>query len=213
MSLGRARRIGSPKVPRHPGCDSLDTLHRDASLDGEPGSFRGIVTIRRIILFRHAKSDWSAGSESDHDRPLNRRGRSAAPLMGRFLSAVGQVPDRALTSTAVRARTTVELAARAGGWPCPLEPVPELYGASPEGLLELVRSRDDSDESLLLGGHEPTFSGFAGELVGSARIKVPTAAMVRIDLGVATWKEAAFGSGTLVWLVSPKLLSRAGLSP
>lgn len=133
--------------------------------------------------------------------------------MGRFLAGVGQVPDRALTSTAVRARSTVELAVEAGGWACPVERRPELYGATTDGLLALLQGQDDADGSLLLAGHEPTFSAFAGELVGGARIKLPSAAMARIDLAVPGWKEAAPGAGTLVWLVTPKLLSKAGLAP
>ena len=45
--------------------------------------------MKRLILMRHAKSDWSHPGRSDHDRPLNRRGVKAAPAMGAWLIARG----------------------------------------------------------------------------------------------------------------------------
>lgn len=87
---------------------------------------------RRLLLLRHGKSEWGDGGLHDHDRPLKAKGENAARLMGRFLSAVGHAPDRVLTSTATRARRTAEVAAEGGGWQCPVEPVAELYDASPD---------------------------------------------------------------------------------
>ena len=39
-----------------------------------------------LILVRHAKSDWGDPSLPDHDRPLNTRGRSDAPVMAARLA-------------------------------------------------------------------------------------------------------------------------------
>ena len=75
---------------------------------------------KKLILFRHAKSDWDSGAASDHARPLARRGVEAARVMGKFLMSAGEVPDQVLCSTAVRAMATVQLAAKAGGWIVPM---------------------------------------------------------------------------------------------
>ncbi|OYX10305.1 MAG: phosphoglycerate mutase, partial [Rhizobiales bacterium 32-66-8] len=40
--------------------------------------------MRRLILLRHAKSDWPDGI-ADLERPLAARGRAAAPLVGAYL--------------------------------------------------------------------------------------------------------------------------------
>ena len=48
--------------------------------------------MKTLILFRHGKSDWSGGTENDHDRPVSKRGRTAAQVMGRFLTLARQVP-------------------------------------------------------------------------------------------------------------------------
>ncbi|MET0367054.1 MAG: histidine phosphatase family protein, partial [Methylobacterium sp.] len=44
--------------------------------------------MRRLILLRHAKSDRPAGVR-DLERPLNKRGRRAAPVVGERIAAEG----------------------------------------------------------------------------------------------------------------------------
>ncbi len=63
----------------------------------------------RLILMRHAKSSWANVSQADFDRPLNERGRQAAPLMGRWLDEQGLIPDLILCSTARRTQETCDL--------------------------------------------------------------------------------------------------------
>ena len=166
--------------------------------------------MKTLILLRHAKSDWGSSFERDHDRPLNRRGERAANTVGRFLAAASEIPAAVVTSSAVRARTTVELAAKAGDWRCPVEVTETLYEASSEAVLEVLRGRPDAQESVLFAGHEPTWSRLVEQFTGG-RARVVTATMVRIDFPVSHWREVRFGIGILEWLVSPKLLERAGL--
>lgn len=61
-----------------------------------------------VCLMRHAKSDWDHAMLSDHDRPLNERGRRDAPRMARWLAQRGYLPDLILASTAARVRQTIE---------------------------------------------------------------------------------------------------------
>ncbi len=166
--------------------------------------------MKRLYLLRHAKSDWRSGSATDHERPLTARGRRAASTVGRFLTAIGQAPEAIVTSSAVRARSTVEIAATAGGWVCPVAETERLYDSSPDELLAVVRETDEGVRRLLLAGHEPVWSESAGRLIGGGRVRMVTAAVVRIDLAGDGWREAAFGAGTLVWAVTPKLLQRFG---
>ena len=167
--------------------------------------------MKTIILLRHGKSDCSASYGSDHERPLAPRGEQAAQTIGRLLARVGQIPDRVLTSSAVRARETVELAVAAGDWNCPVQIVPEFYGASPESVIERVRREDDGPSSLLIAGHQPTWSTLAGELMGGGMLRFPTAAMARIDLDIKSWSELDRDRGLLVWFLIPRLLAPAGL--
>ena len=166
--------------------------------------------MKSLILLRHAKSDWNTDFQRDHERPINDRGVRASKTVGRFLARAGEVPALVVTSSAVRARTTVELAAQAGEWQTSIEVTGALYEASDEAVLEVIHGLSEDSEGVLLAGHEPTWSSMVQRLTG-ARAKVVTATMVRIDLGVSRWQDVSFGLGTLVWSVSPKLLQRAGL--
>ncbi len=162
--------------------------------------------MKQLLIFRHAKSDWNTACGFDHDRPLARRGIAAAKRMGRYLARLGQVPDRVISSSAVRAWTTVELAAQTGDWPCPLEATGDLYDADSDEVLEIIRGCSDTDSRLLLAGHQPTCSVLAGRLIGRAQMRFPTAAMARIDLPGDRWGSVRWGEGSLIWFVTPKLL-------
>ena len=124
--------------------------------------------------------------------------------MGRVLAAADQVPDLIVTSSAVRARTSVELAHAAGGWTCPIETSDALYDTDATSVLEEIRRLSDSADKVLLAGHEPTWSELAVRLVGGGDLRFPTAALARLDLDVARWRDTTFGSGVLVWLLQPK---------
>lgn len=166
--------------------------------------------MKSVYLLRHAKSDWSSDYSTDHERPLSKRGRRAAATVGRFLAALDQAPEAVITSTAVRARATVELAADAGGWSCPVRHDEALYGGSTSDVLAAVRGAAPEPDRLLLAGHEPTWSTAVEGLAGGGSVRMVTASVARIDLPVESWEQVALGAGTLVWLVTPKLLQRFG---
>ena len=164
---------------------------------------------KKLILFRHAKSDWTSGAASDHARPLARRGMEAARVMGKFLMSAGEVPEQILCSSAVRAVATTQLAAKAGGWIIPVDFRDSLYLPETGSVIEEIRKAPDKLSSLMLVGHEPTWSELASLLIGDARIKVSTGSMLRIDFEATRWSEVKPGSGQLRWLIPPKLLGRA----
>ena len=61
---------------------------------------------KRLIIMRHAKSSWTSGAASDHQRPLNKRGRRAAPLVAARLRDLGWIPDLVIASDSERTRET-----------------------------------------------------------------------------------------------------------
>ncbi|HEY9878126.1 MAG TPA: histidine phosphatase family protein [Leptolyngbyaceae cyanobacterium] len=162
---------------------------------------------KRLILFRHGKSDWDAQFPADHERPVAERGMRAAEVMGKLLAASGQVPDSVVTSSAVRAKTTAEIAAKAGQWTCPLRVTSDLYEATPDQALRVIRQEPDSTNTLMLVGHEPTWSDLTRKLIGGGQITVPTAVLIGIDFELQSWSQVAFGLGTLAWLMPPKFFT------
>lgn len=169
-----------------------------------------IGEVRRLYLLRHGKSDWDAAYGADHERPLAARGREAAKGVGRFLRELGQTPDLVVSSTAVRARSTAEVAAEAGAWNCPVRLSESLYPPSLGALLAEARSTSDEVGRLVLVGHEPTWSGAVSALTGGSAVRMVTAALARLDFHCDRWSQVGEGGATLVWLVTPKVLRAAG---
>lgn len=167
--------------------------------------------MKTLLLMRHAKSDWDAVYSSDHERPLNGRGMRSARLIGSLLADRDQQPDLVITSTAVRARSTAELAAGAGSWGAEIVLEPALYGTGPEGVLEVAAGAPDVDR-LMLVGHQPTWSMVVGLLIGS-RVDLKTANVASIELLIDSWSESPEAIGTLNYLLNPRLFFGSAYDP
>ncbi len=146
--------------------------------------------MKTVILLRHAKSSWADGDLEDHERPLNKRGRSAAPKMGRQLLEAELTPDLVIPSTALRARQTADLVAEASGYEGDVAPVEDLYLAAPSVYLEELARLPEAVQLPLLVGHNPGIGELVGWLTGQ-EVSMPTAALAVIDLEGDSWAEAA----------------------
>ena len=162
--------------------------------------------MKSVILFRHGKSNWNASYSTDHDRPLNSRGIKAAKKMGQYLLDKDQIPDLIISSTAVRAKTTAQLAIKSANWQSKFILERGIYGGSSNYLLELVRSQDDQYTSLCLVGHEPNFSSFISQATGHGYLDFTTANMAKINFNVDIWIKVQFLKGKLEWHQQPKNL-------
>lgn len=146
--------------------------------------------MRTLLLMRHAKSGWDDSGLRDHDRPLNARGESAAPRMGRLLAELGRVPDRVLSSTAVRARRSAELLVEAAGIAVTkLHLLEDLYLAPPSVILEAVARRGGDADTLLVVGHNPGIEELVASLARHPEA-CPTATIAAFRLGIDGWEEA-----------------------
>ena len=162
--------------------------------------------MKSIILFRHGKSNWNAPYDSDHDRPLSKRGIHAAMKMGKFLAESDQIPQLVISSTAVRARTTAELAMKSASWRSQFTLERGIYGGSPDFLLELVHAQDEDIDCICLVGHEPNFSSFISKATQEDYLNFTTANMAKINFEVKNWLQVQFGKGSLEWHQQPKRL-------
>ncbi len=161
--------------------------------------------MKRLLLCRHAKSSWKDPSLADRDRPLNRRGKRDAPLMGERLAARGIRPDALVTSPAKRARKTARHLARKLG--CPrgrIRIVEEIYGATPTVLLQCIHRFDPVWDQVVMVGHNNEFTLLANMLGGLSIGNVPTTGIVCLDFPVSSWQDVEEGKGSLVFFDYPK---------
>lgn len=164
--------------------------------------------MKTLLLLRHAKSSWEDRSLSDHDRPLNERGKRDASRMAQLLRDEGLWPERILSSTARRARRTAELLLAdpeedTSGDDTEVRYLSELYMADPEDYLGAVRRVGGQAESVLVVGHNPGLEMLLQSLIGEWH-RLPTAALARIDLPIDTWTDLEPGGGVLAGLWRPK---------
>ena len=167
----------------------------------------------RLMLLRHAKSNWPTGV-ADPDRPLAARGREAAPVMGRYLANELLLPDLVLVSPALRTAETWQLVA-------PMLPEkpgtryePRIYEAKVERLLRVVQETEPGVRTLLMIGHNPGFEDLAALLTGhgdryaAARMsqKFPTCGLAVLDFAVEDWRDVELRGGRLDRFVTPASL-------
>lgn len=143
---------------------------------------------RRLLLMRHAKSDWADESLSDHDRPLNRRGQRDAPRMADWLQSTDSIPDLILCSSAQRTQQTVALMNQRWATPAPVMVNNELYLASPETMFSNVRADGGDATTLLVVAHNPGIAQLVS-LLSDQPTEMPTAAIAVFDIIVDRWDE------------------------
>jgi phosphohistidine phosphatase len=163
-----------------------------------------------LVLLRHAKSGYPPGV-TDHGRPLAERGRHEAELAGRWIADRLPPVDGIFCSTALRTRQTLERAAPTG----PTGPTvwtDDIYEATPETLLDLVNSADETLRTLLLVGHAPGLPALADRLAGpdsdAAALDAlhrgfPTSAIAVLTVPVR-WADLQPGGGTLTTVHVPR---------
>lgn len=171
--------------------------------------------MRRLMLLRHAKSDWPEKVD-DHDRPLAKRGQRTGPMMGTYMAKQKLLPDLAIVSTARRAQETWNLVHEALG--CGVEQQDErrIYEAAAGSILDVIRKTKADVRVLLLVGHNPGFQELALKLVKNAhpldlahlQQKYPTAGLVVIDLDIARWSAISENLGRLERFETPKSIDK-----
>ena len=163
--------------------------------------------MRRLILMRHAKSDWSAGYP-DHDRPLNKRGRRSADAMGHWLRETGYLPDQVLCSTAQRTRETLQRLRL--GTDTGVSFHHGLYLAEATRMLKVLQQADG--RCVLVLGHNHGIADMAHNLVSARPVHdrfddYPTAATLVCDFKGDSWKKTGWHEGQPVAFVVPRELT------
>jgi phosphohistidine phosphatase len=166
-------------------------------------------TTRRLMLLRHAKSDWP--DVPDADRPLAKRGRRDAPRIGRWMHDRGYLPDVVVCSAARRTRQTWELVAPELGGSPSVTFEPRAYGASAATLLYLAQELPSRYRAALLIGHNPGIAELATSLAEPAAgngklspssLRFPTAAVAILEFD-GGWPGLAPGEARLADYVVP----------
>jgi phosphohistidine phosphatase len=162
--------------------------------------------VKTLFLLRHAKSSRKDQSLPDFERPLNGRGKQAAEKIGRYLKRELIVPELVLSSPAARARETIERVAKAAKWSVEVRFDQRIYEAGGLRLLEVISQIENERKAVLLVGHNPGIEELLMLLAGESK-KVPTGALMKLELKSSKWATAADKRAKLAWWIKPRKLA------
>ena len=164
--------------------------------------------MKKLFVVRHAKSSWENRQLSDFNRPLNPRGIRTAPLVAKRLKKLNHLPDKIFSSPANRAISTAKIFASQLLYPTEhITQVESFYEASINSMLAFIYRLSDEDDSVMLFGHNPTFTFLAEYLSGSYFGNLPTAAVVGIHFDYEKWQYIIKGSGDVFLYEYPKKIA------
>lgn len=159
--------------------------------------------MKTLFILRHAKSAWDNPDLSDFERPLNSRGLDAARFIGALIYERNLEPQIIVSSPAKRAKQTAVLVKEIAEIKQPIKFDERIYEASPLTLFNLINEFDDKHESVLIVGHNPGLESLVRILTRENQT-LPTAALVKINLGIEHWAELENGCGTLEFTIRPR---------
>lgn len=167
-----------------------------------------------LLTLRHAKSSWDDPGLTDFDRPLSKRGRNAAPAIGKYLASQRLLPDLVLCSSAARARETFERMVPSLPGEPEIRYLDRFYSGTAPDLRREIRGQAGDVETLMLIGHNPSIESLAIALIEAGddkdmarmRDKYPTAALAVIDFDFKLWRDIDVGTGFLRNFIVPKQL-------
>ena len=162
--------------------------------------------MRTLLILRHGKATNDEAGR-DRDRALTKRGKREAEQMGERLRSQGLVPDRIISSSALRARDTARRVAAESGFRGAIDELDELYLADPDAYIKAVQRLADADsERVLVVGHNPGLEGL-GLLLTGEPTSLPTAGLLVCELPISSFSELSLGvSGKLTRFERPKVV-------
>ncbi len=158
----------------------------------------------RVYFLRHGRSVDAAEWRLDDDlRPLTEEGLDLMRQEAAGLRRLGLVPELIVTSPLTRARQTAEIVARELGMSAALVEDERLALGFDRDQLVAIIDAHPGLESIMVVGHEPSFSATVAKLIGGGRVQLKKGGLARVDIAERVG-DMVFG--VLVALLTPHML-------
>ncbi len=161
--------------------------------------------MKTLFLLRHGKSSWGDNNLSDHDRPLNERGRKGAEKMAKRFLALADAPELVISSSAVRALSTARIFCAGIGYK--EEDIvinPQAYTFDVNAVLQEIKKTDDQYTTVMFVGHNPAYTELANRFSQTHIENVPTAGMLAFSCPSDHWHSMDSSDTSLQWFDYPK---------
>ena len=163
--------------------------------------------MKKIIIIRHAKSDWETGV-SDFDRSLNIRGLKAASYLSTVLKRMQVTPGYVICSPSKRTSETATLLLKQLFDVKKIDYQESIYNATFFEIFKLITSDlDDTIENLVIVGHNPGVSELV-EYLSSANLGcLSSCSCVCLSTDLDSWQLASKDMFSMEWNIYPKMFS------
>lgn len=133
--------------------------------------------MHQVFLLRHAKSSWKNLSSKDFDRPLNKRGRTDAKNLARFLTKNTINIKEVICSPSKRTLDTYKIIKKSLNRKHAFTIEDKIYECSESALIKLIKKI--SIDTLIIG-HNPSITNAINILCKCKIINIPTCTLVKI---------------------------------
>ncbi len=152
--------------------------------------------MKKLLIVRHAKSDWSLNLD-DFERTLTARGINDAKLVSEMSRDLIPTNVSIYSSSAVRARETCIIFAKTYNFP--LEKIVlnnALYTFGESKLEAEIRNLPDSQNTVMIFGHNEGITDFVNSFGNIAIDNVPTSGFVALEFTSDSWSTITKGKTT-----------------
>ncbi len=163
--------------------------------------------MKTLYIIRHGKSAWDDPALKDHERILLPKGIKRTKKVASFLSKKDIKPDLIISSFAQRALETAFIIAKSIEYPEKnIQIDQDIYYQESEYLMELLYRLSNEINSVMLFGHNPTFTSFANKFLEKPISFLPTTGTVSVSFETDKWEEINMARKITNFVVTPKML-------
>ena len=165
--------------------------------------------MKTLFIIRHGKSSWDFPKLPDKKRPLLKKGTNRTKKIGKYLSDNNIKVDLIISSPAVRALETARIIAKAIHYPKEqIEINNNIYESDEESILEVIENLPNEIDSVMIFGHNPTFTYLSNYFLKDKIDWLPTSGTVSVSFITNDWSKIESADRKINFVLSPKSLKK-----
>ena len=149
-----------------------------------------IKSLKKLIIVRHAKSDWS-NNTPDLDRPISVRGINDAKIISKIFNSQNLRPEIIFTSIAKRTIETSKIFREKSKFLFSLDclKVDELYDFQGNSVKSFIKNLPNKLSTVLIFTHNNSCNFLVNDFANRFNLHVPTCGMLIFEFNVSLWTE------------------------
>jgi len=163
--------------------------------------------MKTLFIVRHAKSSWDFPHLADHERPLIEKGKKRTKYIADYLLEKNISIDRIISSHAIRAVETAKIIGSALKYPHEHILISDkIYHGNVDILFNHFYDLSDDIRSVMMVGHNPTFTHFANYFLDKGIEWLPTSGVVCVEFDTNEWTRLPNTKKKVKFVITPKIL-------